>query len=538
MIKQVLLYIAKFAGLFALSRRLTRNRLRILAYHGIWFSDGHFGNHLFMSPEKFEDRMRWLSKAGYPVISLAEAMAAFLSGKTIPYGTVITIDDGWYGTYRHMVPILEEHGLPATLYVYSEAVESQEPLLNILVPALFTLTKVKRVSLGTGQDLVEVDLTDDGQRARLQQRLLHHLQALNGAARQQYLRDLIDRLELDYHQLVTGRQFSFMTFEEIADAHRRGLDIQLHTHTHSARTEAPAKLKWEIDTNRAKLKNAVQTYPDHFCYPSGVYSRDLFQPLKESGIVSATLTVPGLVSLHGNPYTLPRIVDGQMVSKLELEAELAGFLELVRKLREWKPVLSFRFLSPEFIAARHGRKIGFLKLLASYWTWWRGGYHSYASIDWNRVHRLVFICSGNICRSAYGEARAHFLGLRTASAGLNAVGGGTADPQAIRIATERGIDLQNHRTTPFKAFEPRNGDLFLCMEPSQARAVREQVKTTPGVQVTLLGFWSRPPRPFLQDPYGLKGAYWQTCFDLIDSAIDNLYCRVGAGAHVQDGESG
>ena len=68
----------------------------------------------------------------------------------------------------------------------------------------------------------------------------------------------------------------------------------------------------------------------------------------------------------------------------------------------------------------------------------------------------------------------------------------------------------------------KDGDVFLCMEPSQAYALRKYIKDYHNQQVTLLGLWSTQRRPYLQDPYGLSDKYWDTCLDIIDSALENI----------------
>jgi peptidoglycan/xylan/chitin deacetylase (PgdA/CDA1 family) len=45
--------------------------------------------------------------------------------------TVVTIDDGWYGTYKFMGPILKEHGFQATLYIASYYLN--RPLKNSVI---------------------------------------------------------------------------------------------------------------------------------------------------------------------------------------------------------------------------------------------------------------------------------------------------------------------------------------------------------------------------------------------------------------------
>jgi protein-tyrosine phosphatase len=155
-------------------------------------------------------------------------------------------------------------------------------------------------------------------------------------------------------------------------------------------------------------------------------------------------------------------------------------------------------------------------------------------VRWDEVERLVFVCHGNVCRSAYADARARGAGLRTASFGLRARDGDPANRLALERAAGRGVDLSGHRARSAAAAELGRGDLLVAMEPAQ---VRELARVAPSHPATLLGLWARPPRPHLEDPYGLSPAYFDTCFEVVDSAVDELArragrARVGRGAGV------
>tara|TARA_R110002073_G_scaffold335986_1_gene529731 strand:- start:1501 stop:2148 length:648 start_codon:yes stop_codon:yes gene_type:complete len=181
----------------------------------------------------------------------------------------------------------------------------------------------------------------------------------------------------------------------------------------------------------------------------------------------------------------------------------------------------------------YGRKIGLVKLFISRFYNCVGRYKAYKKVRWGEVRRLVFICHGNICRSAYAEARARHIGLSAASAGLGADRGGKANPQAIKVAFNRKIDLQFHKTTNVDDLVISEGDLFLCMEPSQAILVENLLGKNARQQVSLLGLWSEEKRPFLQDPYELLDEYWDTCFNIIDSALSRIRLNaVNSGAKV------
>jgi protein-tyrosine phosphatase len=162
-----------------------------------------------------------------------------------------------------------------------------------------------------------------------------------------------------------------------------------------------------------------------------------------------------------------------------------------------------------------------------------GRYKKYEAVEWNLVSRLVFVCKGNICRSAYAQAKAEQMGLRAVSAGLEARQQGAADQAAIMHALTRNVRLDGHRTTPFSMLEILPGDLVVCMEPGQARTVA-RARSDPVYQLTVLGLWSQPLRPYLQDPYGLLDAYWNACLAHIDSALVAINSRLEPHARAEN----
>ena len=124
-----------------------------------------------------------------------------------------------------------------------------------------------------------------------------------------------------------------MTCDEIKEAARKGIDIQLHTHRHRFPLDDPSLLQQELQANRSVL-NALTAKPlRHFCYPSGVWSPLAFSVLQKAGIESAVTTEQGLNFSPDSRLHLRRISDGEYVDELEFEAELTGFAELVRKVR-------------------------------------------------------------------------------------------------------------------------------------------------------------------------------------------------------------
>jgi len=137
------------------------------------------------------------------------------------------------------------------------------------------------------------------------------------------------------------------------------------------------------------------------------------------------------------------------------------------------------------------------------------------------VERLVFVCQGNICRSAFAEAIARRRDLACCSFGLSTTSGVGAHPPAIEIADRLGVDLRSHRAIAWQDYTPRQGDLLLAMEVRQLDwlAANPRLGTLPR---SLLGLWATPRRPHLHDPYSLSSAYMRTCFELVGTAVAAL----------------
>ncbi|MFC3714345.1 polysaccharide deacetylase family protein [Sphingoaurantiacus capsulatus] len=306
--KQALLSTARGVGLFALARKASASKLRILCYHGLWTTPGfQYGNRLFMPPEQFDARMTRLRRSGYPVLGLDMAVAALAAGTLPDNAVVITIDDGWASTHTHMLPTLEALGLPSTVYVASWYVGRDLPVINKAIDYLHARTG--RDPAGVPDRIAAID-------------------ALPPEARADAMRALSVEFGVPLDWWET-RQFHEMTPAEVGDCARRGMDVQLHTHRHRAAADL---LAGELEENRVRLAEWTGLPPGHFrhfCYPSGEYEAAAEPVLAASGVLSATLTDQGTNAPGANPFRLRRFLDGRTVTDAEFDAYLSGALDVV-----------------------------------------------------------------------------------------------------------------------------------------------------------------------------------------------------------------
>lgn len=173
----------------------------------------------------------------------------------------------------------------------------------------------------------------------------------------------------------------------------------------------------------------------------------------------------------------------------------------------------------EFLADRFGTRRAAARFLR-YRLQATIGMHG-ARVEWDQVQRLVFVCSGNICRSPFAEAYAHDLGLAAVSAGLHCQGGASANDSALRVAKEFAVDLKSHSSQRIDDAALGVQDLTLYMEPGHLLEAAERGLHR-DCQAALLGSFLSPRIPYIPDPYGTPDEYFRRCFSWIVSAIDSL----------------
>ena len=172
------------------------------------------------------------------------------------------------------------------------------------------------------------------------------------------------------------------------------------------------------------------------------------------------------------------------------------------------------------IRARFGTTRGFIRLMLSY-PQVALGLSARRAPDAAQVRRLVFVCQGNICRSAFADVVARHLGARTASFGLSTTTGRAAHGPAIAAAHALGHDLSDHRAIDLADYIPQEGDLLLAMEVRQLHRLAADPRLG-AMPRLLLGQWTRPMLPHLHDPYKLDDAYMLTCLRRVEQAVGTL----------------
>ncbi|WP_448203916.1 polysaccharide deacetylase family protein [Azospirillum sp. sgz302134] len=218
---------------------------------------------------RFEAAIDRLS-ARYRWVSLAEAQAAAESDAV----AALTFDDGYRGVLRHAFPILRARGIPAAVFVITQALQPDRPLFHFEELELaFRLTGAECVDFApikAGRH--PLDGVKD--RVRAFSTAKAALKRMPEAQRSETHARLLDRLGVTPAQCRAAAQnderFETLTAEDLAFLHGQGWTIGSHTRTHRTLSGLdPAEAAAEIFGSRDDLRARLGLEAMPFAYPYG-----------------------------------------------------------------------------------------------------------------------------------------------------------------------------------------------------------------------------------------------------------------------------
>jgi len=275
---------------------------RILYYHRVNDVEDPFFPAI--STELFEKEMRFLRKH-YTVVSLAELLNRLRGGLTEPV-VAITFDDGYQDNYYNAFPILQRHGLPATIFLTTGCMDSGEPLwFEQLAYALKT----------TPQEFVDLEIDSSPrfwlrtqiERLESNGRIFSILRASPDTERLRWLARIFQKLSLPEDGVLKGRM---LTWDQVRFMQERGMDFGGHTVTHPFLSRMPSEqVLWEISECKRRIEEEVQLPVSHFAYPNGreedfgAWNKDL---IRRTGYLAAVTTIWGVNYRSTDPMELRR----------------------------------------------------------------------------------------------------------------------------------------------------------------------------------------------------------------------------------------
>ena len=147
-----------------------------------------------------------------------------------------------------------------------------------------------------------------------------------------------------------------------------------------------------------------------------------------------------------------------------------------------------------------------------------------------RIKHILFVCTGNICRSPFAEGLLKKLMQKKGlddivadSAGLLALPGNSASGLAQKVAAEYDVDLSGHIAKSVKEDIIAGSDLILVMENSHAKDLLDAFPEAEDKIFLIRRFARFGSRDRgIADPYGLNYDAYRFCFLDIQDCVSGL----------------
>jgi peptidoglycan/xylan/chitin deacetylase (PgdA/CDA1 family) len=301
-------------------RRLRSRSIAIIMYHGVTTERLPAFNWCHLDASEFEKQIDFLASE-YTILHLSEVVERMKNGRPLPEATAcLTFDDGFRNVATTAFPILEQRQLPATIFLVTSLVGSDQPAWPDRL--YFSFLQSRRQSIRFNDR--EYPLITLDQRASACSAVESQLKRLDQSDKEERLAAL--KAMIGWPEVPPESPLATMGWGEVERLSRTGLvHFGSHTHTHpilAQCSEQEQRRQLQVSRDHLRERNLASGL---FAYPNGLpsdFSAVTKNLLNELGYDCGVTAIPGLNTRETDRFVLRRVCVGADTSLLKFQFRL------------------------------------------------------------------------------------------------------------------------------------------------------------------------------------------------------------------------
>jgi peptidoglycan/xylan/chitin deacetylase (PgdA/CDA1 family) len=295
------------AGVFRfLHGRMLPGNVSVITYHGLIGAPLPIRDGCFLHVSNFRQQMEYLSK-NFEMLHVEEALA-WSNRRTNRPLACVTFDDGFESVHNLAFPILKQLNIPATVYLVTDLVDSDETLWFARLHQAICETSLRSLEFGGRSH----SLADRAACAQASIDLQIDLKRLPRTEFEPALEHVLALLGVTpKNRSVIWEPFRILSSDKIRSMSKDGLvRFGAHTASHQILTRTtPEDAEREIERSVTRVAALVDEPSRSFAYPNGGaqdFDVNAMEAVRRAGLDYAFSLIPGPVDHTSNRYAIPR----------------------------------------------------------------------------------------------------------------------------------------------------------------------------------------------------------------------------------------
>lgn len=259
---------------------------------------------------EFDDIIGGLRARGTPV-SMDDILTHCEKGRPFPKGAfAVTFDDGFENNLSVARPVLQRHGVPATVYVTSRFIDQNGMSWIDRIELAFERTEAGELRLPWSSE--PYSFSDTSSKISILNEIRRQVKSDPSLDVDGFVSSIFHQLGMDEIHSSSDSLDLKMTWSQVREWCAPGYTIGGHSHTHAILSFlSPSALATELDTSLDLLKDRAGIVSPHYSYPEGLshcFSPAVIDSLKQRGVRCCPTAIDGVNPPNTNPFLLRRVM--------------------------------------------------------------------------------------------------------------------------------------------------------------------------------------------------------------------------------------